>query len=573
MKINFKNLLKNIDFGVFILITSLGFVYSLISLYYDSTQSVDYAKYSNYLKYFLFDQSATNLEQGLIYFYLISFFINFFSFKLSPENIDEIFSLGIQVGNLFILITGLVGLFYLLKEFGVSKRNNLITLSIVCFFPQTIGLLVTLKPEILAFSLLTWSIYFIEKYFSKKDNTYLYISILPLSLLVTTKGSVTGMVGIFFIIKYGKKIKLTDKGHLIKFLIILILLSSVVLYENYQANKLFILDPPHDETIYNERAHPSVIYRINLKELISKPYQHEHRDSIIGIYLLDTFDDYFQLYWNFDNSLLDKNRKDLFLTDSSGNLFKLDLKNKNITYNGPFNFYLMFLRQYFAIILSFIFYFYLFRFSKKKDESKLIILSPLIGIFISVINAVLGFPQKNFDPSRADVIKTFYFSFFLIISFSFIVSKFLNTKSSKKYFLIALYFILILFILGFPKANNDEFDYAVSENNKYSLTCNINSIFLNSTLFETSNINCPTVEEIICDKNYFIDKKNELTLVNKDSRVIKVNNYKDCVEYVSDNYSFKNDIFKLKKTPFINLTIYILFILSTIFIIYNYEKK
>ena len=35
----------------------------------------------------------------------------------------------------------------------------------------------------------------------------------------------------------------------------------------------------------------------------------------------------------------------------------------------------------------------------------------------------------------------------------------------------------------------------------------------------------------------------------------------------------KEDIFKLKKTPFINLTIYILFILSTIFIIYNYEKK
>ena len=78
MKINFKNLLKNIDFGVFVLITSLAFVYSHISMYYDSTQSVDYAKYSNYLKYFLFDQSETNLEQGLIYFYLISFFINFF---------------------------------------------------------------------------------------------------------------------------------------------------------------------------------------------------------------------------------------------------------------------------------------------------------------------------------------------------------------------------------------------------------------------------------------------------------------------------------------------------------------
>ena len=74
MKINFKKLLKNIDFGVFVLITSLAFVYSLISLYYDSTQSVDYAKYSNYLKYFLIN--LKQIEQGLIYFYLI--FINFF---------------------------------------------------------------------------------------------------------------------------------------------------------------------------------------------------------------------------------------------------------------------------------------------------------------------------------------------------------------------------------------------------------------------------------------------------------------------------------------------------------------
>ena len=66
MKINFKNLLKNIDFGVFVLITSLAFVYSLISLYYDSTQSVDYAKFTPMLvaAFKELEARVTALESG-----------------------------------------------------------------------------------------------------------------------------------------------------------------------------------------------------------------------------------------------------------------------------------------------------------------------------------------------------------------------------------------------------------------------------------------------------------------------------------------------------------------------------
>ncbi len=572
MKINPINTIKEKYLYIFVFIFSLISIYSIISLNYNSTQGADYAKYSNYLDYFLSNQEKTNLEQGLIYFYIIAFFINLFTARLNAENAEYIFSLGIQVGNFYIFIIGLIGLYLLLKLFNYHEKYIFLCLSLVCFFPQTISLLVTFKPEILAFSLLVWSIYFIEKYFKTESNIFLYISIFPLVLLMTTKGSVTGMVGIFILLKYRTKLKDIDFKTLIYVVLLFLVFFSIILYENYQENGLFILDPPHDETIYNQKADIYVVYNINFKELLSKPYQHEHRDSLLGIYLLDTFDDYFQLYWNFDKSLFDQYRKDIFITNDSNNLISIDFSNRNIAYNGPGNFYLMFLRQYIAIGLGLIFYYLMFSASRKKKYSKLFILSPLIGVLISVINSVFGFPQKNFDPSRADVFKTFYFSFFIILSFAFVVMYLINNKSKLKAFLIPLYIISIIFILGFPKANNDEFDYKISENNKYSLTCNLNTPFLKATLFETSNVDCPKVENIICSEEYFKKESNNLELQNRNSKKVIVNSYESCINFVSKNYTFVNNL-ELNKIPKFNLAIYLLFKLLIFYTIFKYEKK
>ena len=71
MKINPINTIKEKYLYIFVFIFSLISIYSIISLNYNSTQGADYAKYSNYLDYFLSNQEKTNLEQGLIYFYII----------------------------------------------------------------------------------------------------------------------------------------------------------------------------------------------------------------------------------------------------------------------------------------------------------------------------------------------------------------------------------------------------------------------------------------------------------------------------------------------------------------------
>ena len=50
------------------------------------------------------------------------------------------------------------------------------------------------------------------------------------------------------------------------------------------------------------------LYNVNFKDLIYSPYKDFHNNSLIGIVLLETFDDYFQLYWNSDSSLFHRNQ-------------------------------------------------------------------------------------------------------------------------------------------------------------------------------------------------------------------------------------------------------------------------
>ena len=54
----------------------------------------------------------------------------------------------------------------------------------------------------------------------------------------------------------------------------------------------------------------SIIYNIDLYELVSNPNKHNHADSFIGITLLETTGDYFDLYWDNDSTNYFKNRRD-----------------------------------------------------------------------------------------------------------------------------------------------------------------------------------------------------------------------------------------------------------------------
>ena len=75
----------------------------------------------------------------------------------------------------------------IIKLYKVEVSNIYLSLALLNFFPPMIGMRVTMKPEILSFSLLIWIIYFIEMNLEYKKQKYLYSSIILFGFVLTFK--------------------------------------------------------------------------------------------------------------------------------------------------------------------------------------------------------------------------------------------------------------------------------------------------------------------------------------------------------------------------------------------------
>ena len=84
---------------------------------------------------------------------------------------------------------------------------------------------------------------------------------------------------------------------------------------------------------YNYKAPMSIIYNVNLYELVSNPIKNNHADSFIAISLLDTFGDYFDIYWDNDSSLYSKDRREILKFEQSQEIKapKYDSSTKTLT--------------------------------------------------------------------------------------------------------------------------------------------------------------------------------------------------------------------------------------------------
>ena len=87
-------------------------------------------------------------------------------------------------------------------------------------------------------------------------------------------------------------------------------------------------------------------------------------------------------------------------------------------------------------------------------------------------------PYEDFDPLVADTFKTFYYSPFLIISFSFLLAKYF--KNNKKNISILLIFLISsLYIYGFPKKDSSEYLGNIYELNRNNVLCELNIYIIN----------------------------------------------------------------------------------------------
>ena len=210
--------------------------------------------------------------------------------------------------------------------------------------------------------------------------------------------------------------------------ILFLFLSALILNENYLANGFFILDHSPGgggATIpLEDRVKLNFLYNINFIDLIQKPYRHNHANSLVGLVLLDTFGDYFQWYAN-----------------NSRTLFYID----RVNFAGFW--YFVNVRETLALMLSLIFYFYIFFLALRKWGLKIYLLLPLASIFIFCLSVFIR--AEYFDTSRAELFKTHYYSYFLIISFTFMFLHTLKDNIFKKVLLSCAIISISLYLYGF----------------------------------------------------------------------------------------------------------------------------
>ena len=319
---------KTLKFESLAFFATLYFSSITSKLFYNSYVSPDFEKYIIYIDYFTNKGSSPDLDQGVIYFYIVSLFLNASKYIINPNNQELIYSLAVQNANLFLYIIGIFGLYKLLKLYRYKDNDILILFSVLNMLPILFAIRVTMKPEIIAFSFISWIIYFLKLYKDKKKFLYLYFTIPILSILFTSKGSILGLTVILLLLFFGKDIFEIFKSHFLKGLtitLVFIIFLVPIFIENNQITNSGVLsyEPPLE---YRNTAPISIIYSFDLNEFLNKPVRNSQSESFLGLTLLDTFGDYFQLYWEYEYSLTNTSRKDIL---KSGE-FKIDFYYKEV---------------------------------------------------------------------------------------------------------------------------------------------------------------------------------------------------------------------------------------------------
>ncbi len=472
-----------------ILLFSIFWLKEINYLFYEINDSPDFNKYIIYFDHF-FSNEITNKEHGLMYYYLHSFNYSFFYSDLNNFNFF-IHKSVLQI-NFYIFIFGIVGYYHLLRFFNFSLNVIFPTLIFLNFFPPSISMRLVYKPEILAFALLPWIIYLLEKYLKTKKLVYLLLAVPIVVSTLTIKGNVLVIVSIYIFFSYFKVLVNIPRKQFFIISIISFISFFALSYENNLSNGKSILDIQSGSSIeesYNFKAPFSIIYKTDMYNLLTSPIKHDHANSFIGITLLETTGDYFDLYWDNDATDYFKERKEIFTFVQSNEIkgpeFDKSTSNFIIYQQRMTDVYLY---QTIGIIISiFLFYFLIVNTVKNKKYRKYL-LAVFVGMAVLLFHSISGVPKNNFDPSVGDTFKPLYYSFVFTLSFTILIAIQLS-KRYKRVVYLGIYCLLIVFILGFPK--NQEFSPSTNmvEKIQSSVFCSVEKrIYLDSQ--DIDLINC-----------------------------------------------------------------------------------
>ena len=507
MKKLVSNFLKDPQTLGFKLIFYMSFYYSSILLYLtlDIIQSPDFDKYYRYFQYFSGSIEKTNLEQGNLYFflsYLVTFILNQINETIS---LNEIYNLSIHFTNSMFFLFGCLGLAKYLSIHKYKTKNIYIVLSIICIMPSTIVLRSSFKPEIMAFSIIGWALYFIKLYSIEKNNYSVLRLTILLSILFTSKVSIALMVGFVIFLELLINYKKTISKEIIRPLIVLLIFCSALMIENYQHNRLLIFQTEHDKK-YDNVASLEFFSSFDTSNFINNPDKYFYYDSFLGIVLFDSFNDFFGLYSNSEYTELNNSRKQFFsvVKKLDNPIFPLgfvmDKSNFKLTISGDVDGrwkdekYIEELAMRSSFYFSVIFYLLLFILLIFKKQIRAPLASPFIGLLFLITSSLGVFGIKNFDPLVGDSFKTFYFAYFIILSFSVLFLEILKFNIFKKIFIFSTP-MLFLFFLGFPMDYNEQNEIDIVYKNSLLISCNLNGPLINNLLNVDTNIECNSITD------------------------------------------------------------------------------
>ncbi len=483
-----------------ILLFFIYLVKELNFLFYNSLDSPDFDTYSVYFEYLFNNINNTGREQGLLYYYLHSWYYYFFANGSADSNLYTLLHKSIQEFNFILFIIGLLGIYRILIIFKFSKLSIFLTLMILNLIPLSVALRIVFKPEILTFALLPWIVLCIEKYKHTRKITYIYLAIPLVSASVSSKGSIAAMILVSIFIIYFKDIISLGLKKMLIFVALLFSFLLPIFNEDTKSNGLNIVQLESGSSTnsnYDFKAPKSFVYNLNGYELVSSPIKNKHADSFISITLLDTFGDYYDLFWDNDSSLYFKNRVEILKFEQSDNIVspKLNVEERSITFylqNITDTYY----RKVIGLILSIYFYFLFFLGLFKDSKYRKFYFFTLISITLLLIHVITGFPINNFNPEMGDTLKPLYYSPFLLFTCVFLFANYFEKNNKNK--IIFIFFIPLMFVIfGFPKTLDSELERDIAQINNYSFFCEFNKeIVFQKLTKESTCVEGPVVRQL-----------------------------------------------------------------------------
>ena len=491
---------------------------------YNSTRGTDYNKYGPYLDFYTFGLEQPLQEQGVGYFWFISYIskLKINSLKISPNFESLVHNFGIQIGNYIFFIIGCIGIYFLLRYLEISPIISLLVLNLLAVFPPILGARLILKPEIMMFAYLPWIILLIYKFLDSDNLKYLYLLTPMVLVVVSAKASLALMLFLAILTFFDKKFL---KTKVVILAIPTLFFFFLLIYESSLINNRFVWE----HTIpngYDNVASLKFLYSLN-SNLFLNPYRDSQATSMFGIHFLDTFGDYWQRYWF---------HKDGWL---------------NNQYPGNINL----IR--FSTLLSVLFYSSLIYFLYNESNKKLKSIGRLsvVGIVVLLITIFNVFPflTKNFNPSKGDPIKTHYFSFFLALSFAYFIIKILTLKSYKNFGIIFLVLYLVTSLQIIQSSSIEKLANEQSTLNKLHLLspCSIGDPIRSFISYPDGWCTTEEISISICkgeyDKSLLPIKKDDYLIFPPDElyekrnmiiddNTVTVGNYFECLNYADGGY-------------------------------------